>query len=128
MSLLAPVRPSGTMAPEQQEMAVELAGRVDMTPPLADERQLTLIDQGRALTAVAVYDGHRWASLCPEVDIASVGGSAEDALLNLIRAVQEAANFATEKGLEVGQPVPQAELRTFMVSSRAPFYIRKFYA
>ena len=91
-------------------MAVELRFELDQvtaTSPAAD-----------LLTGVAVFDGAHWASLCREYDIASVGATAHEALLNLQDAVREALATAAKKQLSAGRPVPDRELRTFMRSHK----------
>ena len=70
----------------------------------------------QALTGIAVFDGTRWASLCREYDVASVGETAGAALLNVQDAVREALATAALKRLSPGNPVPDDELRTFMLS------------
>lgn len=71
---------------------------------------------GESLTGIAVFDGVQWASLCREYDIASVGATAQEALVNLQDAVREALTTAAQKHLAAGRPVPDDELRTFMLS------------
>jgi predicted RNase H-like HicB family nuclease len=78
-------------------------------------------------TGVAVHEAGQWASLCPELDIASVGADADQAMNNLVQAVAEALAFASDEGLQPGHPTPPDHLRSFMVSGDAPFYVRKFY-
>jgi predicted RNase H-like HicB family nuclease len=107
-------------------MAVETAVRVDM-PVVADSRSGTHPDPGPMYTGIAVHDVGQWASLCPELDIASVGPDADEAMNNLVQAVAEAVQFAAEQGLAAGQPTPPGEVRSFMVSGNAPSYVRKFY-
>jgi len=104
-------------------MAVEAAVRVDM-PFVAN----TGSDSAASVyTGVAVQEEGQWASLCPELDIASVGMDADQAMNNLVQAVAEALAFAEEEGLQPRHPTPPNDLRSFMVSSDAPFYVRKFY-
>jgi predicted RNase H-like HicB family nuclease len=98
-------------------MAVEMAGRVELESPLA---------VGQGLNALAIFDGQQWASLCPELDIASAGATSDDAIDSLIQAVGEAVTFAHEHHLEVGHPVPPDELRSFLISSQAPYVGRNF--
>jgi hypothetical protein len=98
-------------------MAVEMAGRVDLESPLA---------VGHGLNAIAIFDGQQWASLCPELDIASAGATADEAIDSLIHAVTEAVAFAQENHLEAGHPVPPDELRSFLISSQAPYVGRNF--
>jgi predicted RNase H-like HicB family nuclease len=100
--------------------------RVDM-PLVADSGSAVAIDAGRPFTGVAVREAGQWASLCPELDIASVGRSADEAIDRLVQAVAEALQFAAEEGLEAGRPTPPDDLRVFIVSGDAPFYVRKFY-
>ncbi len=78
--------------------------------------------------ALAIFDGQQWASLCPELDIASVGATAEEAIDNLVNAVSEAIVFAREQNLEPGHPVPAEDLREFLISSQAPYVGRNFFA
>jgi hypothetical protein len=103
-------------------MAVELAGRVDIDSPAVG----TTAVAGRALTAIAIFDGQQWASLCPELDFASVGATADEAIDSLVVAVSEAVALTHEQNLEPGQPVPPDDLRAFLISSQAPYIGRIF--
>jgi predicted RNase H-like HicB family nuclease len=71
---------------------------------------------GRLVTMIAVYDGKQWASLSPELDIASVGEDSDEALSNLESAIREAVAFAKKAGLEPGRPTPESDLLDFMRS------------
>jgi predicted RNase H-like HicB family nuclease len=101
-------------------MAVELAGRIELEAPSEEP------DAQQSLNAFAIFDGHQWAALCPELDIASVGATGEEALDNLIDAVIEAAAFAHENNLAVGHASPPEEVREFLISSQAPYVGRNF--
>ena len=103
-------------------MALDLAGRVELNPPANPDGNLV------GLNAFASFDGRQWASLCPELDIASVGATAEEAIDNLITAVTEAVEYARENNLEPGHPVPPDELREFLIGSQLPFVGRNFAA
>jgi len=70
-------------------------------------------------TLLAVQQGGQWASLCPELDIASCGDTAHEALDMLERAVSEALQFQHDSGVAAGQPVPPADLETFLAEARA---------
>jgi predicted RNase H-like HicB family nuclease len=107
-------------------MLVEAAVQVDM-PLLADSGSDAAAGLGSVYTGVAVHEAGQWASLCPELDIASVGADADQAMNNLVEAVAEALAFASEEGLQPGHPTPPDDLRSFMVSGDAPFSVRKFY-
>jgi hypothetical protein len=104
-------------------MAVELHGQLKMPTP----RNGGAAPDGGTYTAIAIYDGQQWASLCPELDIASVGGSADEAIRNLIDAVQEAVRLAADENMEPGAPTPDDEVRRFMTSSLAPLQMLGFY-
>jgi predicted RNase H-like HicB family nuclease len=106
------------------EMAIELAGRVEIDSPPAG----AALPAGQNLSAIAIFDGHQWASLCPELDLASVGATADEAIDNLVEAVSEAIAFAREQGLDAGRPVPSDDLRSFLISSQAPYVGRTFFA
>jgi predicted RNase H-like HicB family nuclease len=67
-------------------------------------------------TAVAVFDGARWSALCRELDIASDGESAMEALANMKNAVREALAVAADHGVRAGQPVADDDLREFLTS------------
>ncbi len=82
-------------------MAVDLAAvvvRVDLGQSAG-----TASGMGAELTAIVVYDGHAWLSLCREYGIASEGDTREEALANLLDAVREATNFAAEKAIPPGR-------------------------
>ncbi len=68
---------------------------------------------GRQYTAMAAFDGTRWASLCPDLDIASVGDTGQEAIDNLIAAVREAVEVARAEGLEPGRETPPDEVLAF---------------
>lgn len=105
-------------------MAIELAGRVEIdSPPVGAVAPL-----GRSLSAIAIFDGQQWASLCPDLDLASVGATADEAIDKLVVAVSEAIAFARENNLEAGQPVPAEDVRAFLISSQAPYVGRNFFA
>src|SRR6202171_3188370 len=65
-------------------------------------------------TGVAIFDGEAWASLCRELDIASVGDSMVEALINLKQAVREALTVAQEQGLTAGKRVENDDLFEFL--------------
>jgi predicted RNase H-like HicB family nuclease len=71
-------------------------------------------------TAMAVFDGRRWAALCPQLDIASVGDTGEAAVGNLVAAVKEAIEVAQEEGLEPGRETPESEIVAFARSHQGP--------
>ena len=71
---------------------------------------------GRIVTMIAVFDGKQWASLSPELDIASVGDDSDEALSNLESAIREAVAFAKKAGLAPGRPTPEGDLLAFMRS------------
>jgi predicted RNase H-like HicB family nuclease len=85
------------------------------------------LESGQLLTGVAVHERGQWASLCPELDIASVGANPDEAIDRLVAAVAEALEFAREEGLNAGQPTPPDSLREFMIGSDSAFYVRRFY-
>ncbi len=114
-----------TSGREVTRMAIELAGRIDIdSPPVGAAPPAGQ----RSYAALAIFDGQQWASLCPELDIASVGATAEEAIDNLVNAVSEAIVFAREQNLEPGHPVPAEDLREFLISSQAPYVGRNFFA
>jgi predicted RNase H-like HicB family nuclease len=102
-------------------MAVEMAGRIELEAAPAGAA-----DEGTRLNAFAIFDGTHWASLCPELDIASVGATSQEAIENVIEAVEEAIAFANEHGLQAGHPVPPDAMREFLISSQAPYAGRNF--
>ncbi len=67
-------------------------------------------------SAVAVFDGERWSALCRELDIASDGDTAPEALANVKNAVREALSVASERSVSPGEPVPNDELQAFLTS------------
>jgi predicted RNase H-like HicB family nuclease len=72
----------------------------------------------KIFTSVSIFDGQRWLSLCPELDIASEGDSVNEAFANLRAAVQEAIQVAQERGIEAGRPAPEAEVLAFLQAHR----------
>ncbi len=71
---------------------------------------------GDQFSAVAVFDGERWSALCRELDIASDGESAAEALVNVKNAVREALAVAAERGISAGSAVARDDLRDFLTS------------
>lgn len=65
-------------------------------------------------TLLAVQEGSQWASLCPELDIASCGDTAEEALDMLQRAVADALEYERDTGVGAGAPVPPSALALFL--------------
>ncbi|HZV52327.1 MAG TPA: hypothetical protein VFD49_21510 [Candidatus Dormibacteraeota bacterium] len=108
-------------------MAVALAGRIEVEQSPSGPREDDHSHLRGPYVGIASFDGRQWSSLCPELDIASVGSTAEEAIDNLVQAVIEAVRFAEDEGIDPGQPVPPAELRRFLVSSQAPYFVRQFY-
>lgn len=94
-------------------MAVDLVTdtRTEINLPQAGARA-----RGAQYIAVAVFDGERWSALCRELDIASDGETASEAIVNLKNAVREALAVAAERGLQAGRPVSNHDLREFLTS------------
>ena len=106
----------------------EQSARIDLDL-LMDEAVGVLPLEGaepRRLTAIVVNEGGQWASLCPELDVASVGSSPEDALDALIDAVRLAVEVAHDNGLEPGQATPEAAVRDFMLRAELPSHLTIF--
>jgi len=93
-----------------------------MATPVVDIEYRYLVpadaNDGTLFSSVAVFDGSQWAALCRELDIASVGESADEALASLVQAVTEALEYAAERGRLPGSPVPDEALLEFMQSHR----------
>lgn len=99
-------------------VATEQAYSPYVSPP-ETAGQAELPSEGHELfTGVAVFDGDQWASLCWELDIASVGSTAAGALSNLEQAVREAVRYARENDRTEGQRVPDDAMREFMLSHK----------
>jgi predicted RNase H-like HicB family nuclease len=64
-------------------------------------------------TLLAVQQGEQWASLCRELDIASCGATAEEALDMLERAIADALRYERDTGVGAGQPVPRPDWEAF---------------
>jgi hypothetical protein len=79
-------------------------------------------------TAIAVFDGAHWTALVRELDIASEGDQAEEAIWSLKAAVREALAVAAERKISAGQPVPDDQLLEFMASHKSsdPVTIEQF--
>jgi predicted RNase H-like HicB family nuclease len=75
-------------------------------------------DSGGLLTAVAVFDGDQWVTICRELGIASQGDSPDDAIVHLRAAIEEATEVARENGVQAGEPLSDAELETLLRSHR----------
>jgi predicted RNase H-like HicB family nuclease len=114
-----------TIAPDVLEHGV----RVDLQlPPLEDPRDRLPIEDAppRTFTAIAVREASAWASLCPELDIASVGGSAADAIEALKDAVRTAVAAAAERGIQAGRPTERAALVDFIRRADLPYNVTRF--
>lgn len=61
-------------------------------------------------------EGDQWASLCPELDVASCGQTLEEAKQALKDAVETYILFMLEEGLrdEIPRPVSQADIQEFL--------------
>ncbi|HVB77233.1 MAG TPA: hypothetical protein VNI34_05455 [Candidatus Nitrosotalea sp.] len=68
------------------------------------------------LTAITVYDGEWWISVCRDLGISTQATSAQDAFLRLRSAVREATEVAAENGIEPGEPMTDAEVEAFLRS------------
>ncbi len=73
---------------------------------------------GLEYTSIAVFNGGQWSLLCPEVDIASVGATLDEALARLEEAVRETLAYVEETGRSRATfaRVPEEELREFLLS------------
>jgi predicted RNase H-like HicB family nuclease len=114
------------MAVDTQVMSYDLT-EVTPAPPMSE-----IPAQGQQYTGIAVFDGSQWSSLCPELDIASVGVSADEALRRLEEAVRETLAYAeaTGRSRDVFRRVPDEDLRDFLLSQQPglPALIRPFRA
>ena len=93
-------------------MAIELATSAP-TQSVIDLR-MDRAAPSTAYTAIVIFDGERWESLCRELDIASEGDTRDQAFWNLRAAVRESLSVAAEKGVAAGQPVSDPDLIDFM--------------
>lgn len=73
----------------------------------------------RTLTATAVFDGQHWAALCPELDIAADGDTAQEAFAKLRSAVAEAIEVAAERGISPGEPATERDVLEFLNTHRS---------
>jgi predicted RNase H-like HicB family nuclease len=108
--------------------ATEQATRIDLNVLFGDNSEplpLEGVDPQR-FTAIVVNEGGQWASLCPELDIASVGSSPEDALAALVDAVRLAFDVSRRDGLEPGEATPPDAIRDFMVRTELPAQLTIF--
>jgi predicted RNase H-like HicB family nuclease len=101
--------------------AERLSYRLDLppaAPPDGPDHPGTTASQ--QFTALAAFDGEQWSSLCRELDIASVGATAEEALTMVEEAVRATITYARETGRQVGPAVPNGDLREFLLSHEGP--------
>jgi hypothetical protein len=66
--------------------------------------------------ALAIFDGSQWASLCPELDVASVGSSADTALSGVADAAAEVLRVADAEGLPARTPASESDVREFLLT------------
>ncbi len=109
-------------------ISTEQAARIDLNVLLGDASEAFPLEgiEPRTFTAIVVSEGGQWASLCPELDIASVGSSPEDALDALIDAVRLAFEVSYSERMEPGEPTPPAAIRDFMVRTELPSQLTTF--
>lgn len=110
-----------TTATEQFELLASAPEHAEQTESdqtdAVQPASLPLVDLP-TVTLLAVFDGERWVSLCRELDISSDGETSAAALLNLVEAINEAAEVAAESRVDLGAPVPDPELFDFMDSHK----------
>jgi predicted RNase H-like HicB family nuclease len=82
----------------------------DLTAHAASERH------PHTVTLVAVRQGSQWASLCPELGVASCGATAQAALRALQDAIIDLLDFERDGGPSAGEPVPAEELQALLDS------------
>ncbi|MGH7765072.1 MAG: type II toxin-antitoxin system HicB family antitoxin [Candidatus Dormibacteraceae bacterium] len=72
--------------------------------------------------AVTVFDGDQWASICRELDVASAGRTADEAIANVVDAVREYLQAAREQGgdARTERRVPDPEMRDFLLAHHGP--------
>jgi predicted RNase H-like HicB family nuclease len=100
-------------------MAIDMAARY----VARDVEQATEAPAGAAgvqygpFTGIAIFDGEQWAALCRELDVASIGASAQQALENLQDAVHEYIEALTQDGGDASQQrrVPDSDMRDFLL-------------
>ena len=59
-------------------------------------------------TGILIHDEHGYSSLCPELDVASMGATPAEAAANLLEAASLHLEGAFEDGLPYLRPVPNA--------------------
>lgn len=74
----------------------------------------------RAYLGVATFQDGQWASLCRELDIASFGASAEEALMRLDEMVRDLLAYSREEGRPLGPGAPEDEVRDFILAHEGP--------
>ena len=77
-----------------------------------------MIPDAHPLNLLAVFDGRQWASLCRELDIASSGRTADEALDTLEAAVRDALAYERELGVRAGLPVSDTDLAGFLETAQ----------
>ncbi len=100
-------------------MAVEAATDFEYEVPEAIPRGSSAGTRG-PFTGIAVCETGGWASLCPELDIASQGESADDALSMLQEGVGEILGLSERDNLPLGPPTPERDLLEFLRGHDSP--------
>jgi predicted RNase H-like HicB family nuclease len=74
------------------------------------------------LTFLFRQEGEEWSSLACEIDVASCGGTLEEAREGLKEAVELYVSHMLEQGMRdrIGRPVPEEALREFMSEGEGP--------
>jgi len=81
--------------------------------------QATMSPPARQLRLLAVFDGRQWASICRDLDIASAGRTADEALDTLEAAVRDALAYERESGVSAGAPVSDEDIAGFLDTAHA---------
>jgi hypothetical protein len=78
----------------------------------------------KPLLSIAIFDGTQWSSLVPELDVASCGSSAEDALSAVEEAAADVLAFTqAEPARKPNGPISDNDLRDFLLAHRGPMGI-----
>lgn len=104
-------------------MAVDVSQLIEYVVDAAPEETGTDAESAQPYLAIAIFDGTQWASLCPDVDVASCGSTADEALMAVQAAVADVIAAATEAGLHVKGRVSDDDLRDFMLAHKGPMGI-----
>jgi predicted RNase H-like HicB family nuclease len=104
----------GTTSSEQVDARIQLGGSVDL--PI---QKIT----HRTCSALVVHTGDTWTALCPDLEVAADGDTAEDAFQGLLRAIEAVLEYDS---IDSRPQTPPNEVLALTDSHHGPEPMRVF--